>query len=56
MVNEDVLEEIVAPLRDPAGDLLVLDETVDDVDENEDTDEDLVLSYDDDVDNNYVTQ
>ena len=55
VVNEDVLEEIVAPLHDPAGDLLVLDETVDDVDENEDTDEDHVLLDDDDVDDNYVT-
>ena len=52
MVNVDVSEEIVTPLRDPAGDLLVLDEMVDDVDENEDTDEDLVLSDDDDVDDN----
>ena len=56
VVNEDVSYEIVAPLRDPAGDLLVLDETVDDVDENEDTDEDLVLTDGDDVDDNYVTQ
>ena len=49
-------EEIVAPLHDPAGDLFVLDETVDHVDENEDADEDLVLSDDDDIDDNYVTQ
>ena len=56
VVNEDVLEEIIAPLHDPAGDLLVLDETVYDVDENEDTNEDLVLSHDDDVDDNYITQ
>ena len=54
VVNEDVSEEIVAPLRDPTGALLVLDETVDDVDENENTDEELVLSNDDDVDDNYV--
>ena len=38
VVNEDVLEEIVVPLLDLAGDLLVLDETIDDVDENEDID------------------
>ena len=56
MVNEDVSEEIVAPLCDPAGNLLVLDETIDDVDENEDTDEDPVFSDDDDVNNNYITQ
>ena len=43
-------------MHDPAGDLLVLDEKVDDVDENKDTNEDLVLSDDDDVDDNYVTQ
>ena len=42
-------------MRNPAGDLLVFDETIDDVDENENTDEDLVLSDDDDVDVNYVT-
>ena len=56
MVNEDVSEEIVAPLRDPANELLVLDETIDDVDENEDIDEDLVLFDDDDVNDNYLTQ
>ena len=56
VVNEDVSEEIVVPLCDPANELLVLDETIDDVDENEDTDEDLVLSDDDDVNDNYVTQ
>ena len=59
MVNEDVSdvsEEIVTLLRDLAEELLLLDETVDDVDENEDTDEDLVLFDDDDVDDNYVTQ
>ena len=56
VVNENVSDEIVAPLHDLAGDLLVLDETVNDVNENEDTDEDLVLSNDDDVDYNYVTQ
>ena len=56
VVNEDDSKEIVTLLRDPVGDLLLLDETVDDVDENEDTDEDLVLSDDDDVDHNYVTQ
>ena len=56
VVNEDVSEEIVASLRDLANELLVLDETVDDVDENEDTDEDLVLSDDNDIDDNYITQ
>ena len=56
VVNEDVSKEIVTPLRDPTGYLLVLDETVDDVDENENTDDVLVLSDDDDVDDNYVTQ
>ena len=54
LVNEDVSEEIVVPLRDPANELLVLDKTVHDVNENEDTIEDLVLSDDDDVDDNYV--
>ena len=56
MINKDVSEEIIALLRDPAGDLLVLQEMVDDVDENEDTDEDLVLSDNDDVDDNYLPQ
>jgi len=56
VANEHVFDEHVEPLRDPAGELLHLDETVHDVDENEDTDEDLVLSEDDDVDDNYVTQ
>ena len=56
VINEDVLEEIVALLRDLVNELLVLEETIDDVDENEDTDEDLVLSDNDDVDDNYVTQ
>ena len=56
MVNEDVSEKIDEPPRDSTRHLLVLDETVHDVDENEDTDQDLVLSDDDDVDDNYVTQ
>ena len=55
VVNEDVSEEIVAPLHDPTGDFFVLDETIDNVDENENTDE-LLLSDDDDIDDNYVTQ
>ena len=50
VVNEDVSKEIVTPLRDPTGDLFVLEETINDVNENEDTDGDLVLSNDDDVD------
>ena len=56
VANEDVFDAQVEPLRDLAGELLHLDETVHDVDENEDIDEDLVLSDDDDVDDNYVTQ
>ena len=56
LVNEDVSEKIDEPPRDSTRHLLVLDETVHDVDENEDTDQDLVLSDDDDVDDNYVTQ
>ena len=49
VVNEDVSQDIVVQLRDP---------TVDDVDENENTDKELVLSNDDDddVDDDYVTQ
>ncbi len=57
VANEDVSDLQFAPLRDPAGELLHLDETVHDDEENEDTDdEDLVLSDDDEVDDDYVTQ